>query len=180
MTENTKTVEDKRKYVELLLFLGPWKRLVPPYWSKVIIAKALNKCDRKHGLRIKGYIITHRKIGLVLDNEKEEVEHILEEFKKYVYKQIKRHLNEEDDSPEDLVNFTLKGISKSKGLFRRTQLFNDHLVNMLMDKPLKIDYYSPHLARLKDYLHRYDFCSVQDYRGAKGPVKVKVKKKPKT
>ena len=57
-------------------------------------------------------------------------------------------------------------------LFTKYPFYNDHIRSLITGKKVKLPYYDPNLARLKNYIHYHNYCSALDYAGGKSPVKV--------
>src|SRR5579863_2913056 len=75
------------------LKMGSWKALFPNEQNKILIARALNQCTCDGHLNIKGYLITDRRLYMVLKMEPERIDHALNLFYDALKKAIKQHLN---------------------------------------------------------------------------------------
>jgi hypothetical protein len=161
------------------LIIGAWKGLFPEEQNKIIIAEALNYYSCSEGLIIIGYLITNRRVCLVLETDKGNMDKMLTLF----YEGLKRAVQQYHDRliALDMRTYNSKGEIKKEGLFAsmfvQRPLVNDYLIRLITGREVNLPYYNPHLARLKDRLHNYNFCSVIDYSGAKGPVIVKLLEK---
>lgn len=173
-TSSTKRHHGLLSVNAVCLIIGPWKKLFTDAQCKLIIAEALNECTCSHGMQIVGYLITERRLFLVLEIQRHDIKDMLQLFYLIVKKEIledrERHQNlrwgnEEEDR--------LVEAEKAKDLFRQYFMINDDLVKLITGRPVDLPYYSPHLARLKAMIHNYNFCSAVDYSGAIGPVFIK-------
>ena len=181
--ENLFNDEDKERHehyspsYNLLFHMGKWKKLIPDERRKLIIAQALNKCVCRKRFQIVGYLITDRRVCLILDKRKTKLKKGLKSFNKYVEKGIIHYLKKQErrhhynDKDQENQQFILGD------LFKRRTLYNQNLIKLITGRKAKLPYYSRHLARLKDLIHDYNFCSAINYDGGVSPVKVKVKPK---
>jgi hypothetical protein len=160
----------------VFLLIGPWKKLFPHQQCGIIIAQALNNCACTGAMNIAGYLITKRRVCLVLEIDKEDINRTLMMFYDCVKKEIHQY-REWIRSMEVTTNDKSKLITideSTANLFTRYPLVNDQLVKLITGRQVNLRYYDPHLERLKDRLHNYNFCSAKDYSGAQGPVIVKL------
>ncbi len=202
---------------DLVLVLGQWKNQIPNEQANIIIADALNYCTYHKFFLVMGYLITKRRLCLVIDiNDqnpkcfcpdnktlKKEFDDAYNEcvdkcvgyhdslllplclalhmFKKQVRKGIAEYWQTEMDYRQEhssarnlLVDNTRskapKKLGKRNQLFREYPLYNPYIIALITGKPIHLKYYNPHLAKLEQYIHNYNFCSVGDYKGVLGPV----------
>ncbi len=148
------------------LMMGGWKDAFSDQRLKILLAEALNYCSCYEGLVINGYLITTRRLCLVLDTHKTDKEYVLLRF----FECLRRLIRE---SPEINTGFD----PENAGLFRLYPLSNEHLIKLLTGRPVVLPYYDKNLERLKDRIIHADFCSAIDYSGAKGPVILHLLKK---
>ena len=76
----------------LLLHIGKWRKLVPDERRKIIIAEALNRCMCSKRFMIVGYLITERRVCLILDRKKTKLKKGLRLLDKCVEKEVKHYL----------------------------------------------------------------------------------------
>jgi hypothetical protein len=62
-------------------------------------------------------------------------------------------------------------------MFTRHILHNKYLIQLITGHMEGPSFYSPEFIRLKKLTQNYNYCSVMNYTGAKGPVQVQVDKK---
>lgn len=153
------------------LIIGSWKNQFPELQCKLMIAKALNECVYKEEMSVAGYLITGTRVCLVLERTHTDINKALWLFFDCVRKEIRRY-REQGNNKSKLIPID----ESAANLFTKYPLVNNHLIRLLTGRPVKLRYYDPHLARLKDKLRNSSFCSLKDYKGAHGPVIVKVKK----
>ncbi len=152
------------------LVAGDWRRLFTEMEFKLLIAEALNTCSHIMGMRIAGYLITRRRICLVLKVHRKYLKMILERFQYVLFEIViaacERRKRERFNScgPEHEIVLA--------HLFRPFHLYNEHLILLLTGRKIKIPYYDHRLERMQAKLHNYPFCSVPDYVGAEGPVAI--------
>lgn len=167
---------DRPSIHAIALTVGAWKELFPDEQYNIIIANALNYCTCNDGLTIAGYLITNRRMFLVLEISSAHIESMLVLFYERVRREIKKHKEQIKD--QRWRTYDSEEQTKSDelfvNLFKQYPLVNDHLIGLITGRLVNLLYYSPHLARLKDRIHNYNFCSALDYSGAKGPVIVKL------
>ena len=166
---------DKNKTLSVqpvFLIVGTWKKLFKADEIRLIIAEALNYCVCFEKMNIAGYLITDRRVCLVLEIDKTEPDYALDLFYEKVKKEIKyrlekrKHFEQHNDKAE--LNEYLKF------LFTRYKPNSDFLVKLITGRKVELPYHNAHLERLKEKIHDYDFCSAVDYSGGVGPVMVKL------
>ncbi len=138
-------------------------------------------------LHIVGYLITHRMVHLVLESEqwltKEEENNILQKLIDSLNNKIQEAIeiredkniqqygpsaldDDDDDQDYELPDTRMPLMH----LIEMPPFANHVLVKLITGTEVELGHYNPQLARLKDHLHNYPFCSAIDYGGAKGPV----------
>ncbi len=173
--EKNKLVDESSIHA-ISLIIGAWKRQFTDEQNKVIIAEALNYYTYREGLTIVGYLITNRRICLVLETDKGDMENMLV----MLYEGLKRAVQQYHDRLRNLGLTTYDNKQQEEknelftDMFIQRPLVNDYLIRLITGRHVDLPYYNPHLARLKDRLHNYNFCSAIDYSGARGPVIVKL------
>jgi len=167
----------KEQIISIGLIICDWKNEFTEHQCKVMIAEALNHCVYNDELKIAGYLITQRRVCLVLEAAPDQVNHLLQAFYKQLRKEIHQHTHRIRNLETDLhKEEETSGAEKHTTLFIRSPLQNYMLIRLITGRPVTLPYYSPHLERLKEKVNHYNFCSAIDYSGAKGPVVVKVLK----
>ena len=160
------------KNLPISLIIGSWKEQFTDAQVKLIIAEALNDCTFNHKLHIVGYLITNKKVYLVLKIVQADLAKMLDVFFEKVRKLIcQRHDKSRslDTRTNDEGNI-IRLDESSKKLFLQCTLINDHLIKLITGQQVTLPYYDPHLVRLKEQIHNNNYCSALDYSGAKGPV----------
>jgi hypothetical protein len=150
---------------------GLWRHLFADEQNKLMIAKALNHCVYK-GLHIAGYLITENNVYLVLKTDTESLTRMLNIFDDILRKEIKRHQEYLKSKAAHHHDGRFRAGESFIGLFTKHRLYNYKLIQLITGQPVDIPHHDPHLAWLKDRLRNAEFCSVIDYSGAKGPVKI--------
>lgn len=147
---------------------GKWKKLFRNGYYKTLIAEALNSTVYRGEFRnsIIGYLISERRLCLVLRTEYKKVHRMLNVFYSKLKEEIERSLEEAGKSTEPLRN-----------LFTEYELKNTQLIKLITGRKVILPYTDPQLERLKARIRNYPFCSAIDYRGGESPVLVKVMKK---
>ena len=166
---------DKSKTLSVhtvFLIIGPWRKLFKADEIRIIIAEALNYCVCFEKMNIAGYLVTDRRVCLVLEIDKTEPDYVLHLFYEKVKKEIKHRL----EKKKYFEHYTDKTEEAEylKFLFTRYKPGDDFLVRLITGRKVELPYYNAHLERLKEKIHDYDFCSVIDYSGGVGPVMVKL------
>jgi hypothetical protein len=165
---------EKEPHVSMTLQLCDWKNEFTERQYKVLIAEALNYCVYKEGMKIAGYLITKRRLCLVLISGPSHVNELLQIFYKRLRKEIQHAHHRKNIPAEALEKTEAIAAEKHPQLFIRYPLQNYMLIRLITGQSVNLPYYSPHLARLKDRIAHCDFCSAMDYTGAEGPVVVKL------
>lgn len=168
---------DEERYPSIhsvTLTIGVWKKHFPELQYRIIIAQAMNVCIRKGDLTVVGYIITEKRVCLVLKMDKKDIYQTLQTF----YNSVKREIREYREWMEsrnlirDNKGRFVKIDDPHSELFIQYPFCNENLKRLITGRQVRLSYYNPSLERLRDLVHKNNFCSVQDYAGAKGPVKV--------
>jgi hypothetical protein len=163
------------------LQIGKWKKLFRPVYYKTLLAEALNATVHKAEFRnaIAGYLISDRRLCLVLKMDHRRIRKMLELFYSNVRDEIRRHLEtaNKGDVKIFLKEAQVKPEDLFEDLFTEHELKNDRLIKLITGRKVELPYYDPQLQRLKNDIHNYPFCSAIDYRGGKSPVLVKLVKK---
>jgi hypothetical protein len=161
-----------------VLKMGKWKNSFGDYAYKTVIAVALNACVDHHAedfrAEVKGYLITGKRLFIVWHIAKGEPERVFHFFENRLRAEIRKRKQYEEDHGQG--NIQKDEMESHEKLFEKHGMIEDNLVKLITGHVVNLGYYDPQLARLKAYLHQENFCSVADYRGAKGPVIVSVKK----
>lgn len=166
----------KQPIHSITLKIGSWKRSFPEEQNMIMIAQALNYCACLGGMNIAGYLITKKRVCLVLEIDSADINQMLLMFYESVRKEIKQYR----DRHRNMIlktNYSHEQVENSGSftdLFIQYPGVSDHLVKLITGQQDNLEYYNPHLARLKDWIHNYNFCSARDYSGARSPVIVKL------
>ncbi|HEU4716471.1 MAG TPA: hypothetical protein VFU15_01505 [Bacteroidia bacterium] len=156
------------------LAIGEWRELFTESEYKLIIAESLNETVVTRGFHtiLNGYLITKRRVCLVLHGDREKAQAMLDVFYRNVKKQLLRRLHAKpaEMQKEIIHRLALEGHEGHRHLFREFPLYNYVLVRLITGRPAGVLYYSPHVERLKERIRNYPYCSAIDYSGAKGPV----------
>jgi hypothetical protein len=156
----------------LLLKTGLWKQHFPDDQNKLMIAQALNYCTYHNGLQIVGYLITSSNLYLVLRIEKADISNMLAVFYDALRKEIKQYQEYLKNQKPQGDGIRVKAGEAFTGLFTQYELLNYKLIRLITGQPANEPFFDPQLAWLKKGLQHYNFCSIKDYSGAKGPVKI--------
>jgi len=156
----------------ITLKVGKWRSLFTEQHFNILIAEALNKTllDDAYEKTLIGYLITYRKVYLILKIKQTMLQKMLHFF----YKAVKTALEQYVEKTAEAV--TSDGFIQGEPLFEQLPLKNDHLIKLITGRKVKLPYYSPTLERLKEKIRNYNFCSAIDYSGAIGPVLVTLQK----
>ncbi len=146
----------------LVLVIKSWEKEIPTDWRNIIIAKALNYCIYNESLVIKGYLLTKKRLCLIVISESHSIRHILNVFAKEVVKGIYNYENNFGKYLEESRTFN--------ELFIQYPLYNPYIIKLITGKKIILPYNNPHVTRLEKRIHDYNYCSAIDYSGAIGPV----------
>jgi len=173
---NEDQLEKKSSFHAISLLIGRWTEMYTDEQVKIIIAESLNFCTAYHYMKIAGYIITEKRLCLVLEIHSHETNGMLAKFYESVLKEIKklRQQNDNADFKTASNEAIIKTVNFFTNLFIQQPLTDSYLVPLITGKPVYLSYYNPQLEKLKKYIHNCNFCSALDYSGAEGPVVVKL------
>lgn len=161
--------EHKKKHhkeVDLLLVMKSWVKNIPENDRNIIISQALNHCVKHKKVKIIGYLITKRRLFLIIIIKNHSLQQVLDGFYEQValgiiqYEKMRAKYRKE----AYLIN------ENYQELFERFPFFNPNIKAIITGQVIKLKYYDPHIARLEDQIKNYNFCSKIDYSGAIGPV----------
>ena len=163
----------KEQLVPMTLLPGDWRKDFTELECQVMIAEALNTCVYNDDMKIAGYLITRRRLCLILLADPAHVAEQLQQFYKELRKEIAHRLQRRKNI-HDLIfeKQELTAVDKHAALFIKFPMQNYMLVSLLTGRKVELPYYSPYLARLQDRVNAQNFCSAMDYTGAKSPVMV--------
>jgi hypothetical protein len=178
---DTQRKENAPPQVEIFSFtmkIGDWKKIFRPPFYKTLIAASLNCTVHKEFRNvIVGYLISDRRLCLVLRMEEKKVRKLLEHFYAHLRSEISNSLDAV--APADMEYFTKEidnARMNSRKLFTEYPLKDEQLIRLLTGRKVDAPYTDPRVARLKDQIRNYPFCSAVDYAGGESPVLVKVLK----
>jgi len=154
---------------DLILVMGPWKKDIPENQRNIIIATALNDCSYKGYLKVTGYLITNRRVFLILSDTKEVIDQLLELF----YKKVALGIHEYEKMISKYTSKEASLLEEHDALFKKYPFYNWYIKKLITGQKIALPYYDPHVAKLEDQIRDYNFCSAIDYSGAKSPVIVK-------
>lgn len=162
------------------LKIGEWKKVFRPAFYKTLIAVSLNYTVHKGEFRhmIVGYLITDRRVCLVLYTEQKRVRRMLDQFYRCVHDEIHRSLEMADTAERGYFFSEITGFENEHGkLFTEYELRDIYLIRLLTGRKANVLYPDARVLRLKERLRNYPFCSVINYKGGESPVLVRVLKK---
>jgi hypothetical protein len=127
-------------------------------------------------MQIAGYFITYKRLCIVLENDKPEVDKQIRLFLNMLAKCVKKFTGDSNTffDIEDIEKVIFTDADLLGEVLKEYQAIDDYLVRLITGRPVNIPYYDPYLERLKIITHAADFCSVADYLGAESPVLVKL------
>lgn len=160
--------------------IGDWKKIFRPAFYKTLIAVSLNYTVHKGEFRhmIVGYLITDRRVCLVLYTEHKKVRRMLDHFYRCLHDEIHRSLEMADAPERDYFLSEITGFENAHGkLFTEYELRDIYLIRLLTGREPNVLYPDARVLRLKERLRNYPFCSVINYNGGESPVLVRVLKK---
>lgn len=162
--ENRAIQPENSRKVYCNLLIGRWKCRFSLEQLKLFLVENLNYCVEMEGLRITGYFITGRRLFLILKCIEDESSSPLEGF----YKQVRQQLR--NRWQEFLYYKEVDAGNRDVEIFREDNTVNEVLVKLITGEKVRLDYYSPGVAKLKNYIQNYKYSSALDYSGGKGPV----------
>jgi hypothetical protein len=178
-TAAIKRLKTQAEEVNMLFYMGVWKKYFTEHQVKLIIAEALTYCVKFEQVMIKGYLITNRKLCVIWICEEEQLSVVLFTF----YKQVRKGIREQWHKlkkREAVLSDSKKEIEVEEllnTLFYESSFKNDWVLQLITGKKIELPYNNPDLERLKDYIAHSNFCSAIDYLGGVGPVKMTKNKK---
>jgi len=162
------TYEEKR--YEQLLVMESWCKEIEEEQRNIIISEALNYCSYYENLEVLGYLITKRRLFLIARSRRVLFDKILTVFYNQVAKGIAAYKKINGGYKHELVL-----VNDTHKLFRKYPFYNKYIQKIIIGQQINLPYYDPHLVRLKDQIHNYNYCSALDYAGGKSPVIVHIK-----
>lgn len=143
-----------------------WKNRFTSEQLKFFIAQNLNACAcmEKNNLKITGYLITGRRLILIVRCKEGELSLVMDSFYKHVRYELRKRWQ------EDLYHKEIEYENDNQEIFREYRLYDDILAKLITGKKIRQKYYSPYVAQLENYISRSSYSSALDYSGGKGPV----------
>jgi hypothetical protein len=180
-TKNGGGLEKLREPLLLCISLriGAWRELFSDQANMIIISEALNECAVNKIFTLAGYLLTSRRVFLVIYPKGSDSESMLFSFCNSIrsavrhYMQGLKYSGQWPNQPWDGVPID----ELLKHPFHRQYCINDHLARLVTGRRVNLPYYSPHLDMLKDKVRQAAFCSAIEYRGGEGPVIIEKLKK---
>ena len=159
-----------------IFLMNAWSVDIPETARNTIVSNALNHCVVNNDFFIIGYLLMNRCLFLIGYSTHLHIEKALEKFYFQVALEIQRYHSEQYKIyQQENVPFLKTG--SYEHLFKKYEFRDYYIKNLILGREVEIPYYDPRLARLKDYIHDYNYCSALDYAGGKSPVFVAVKRK---
>lgn len=159
----------------IMLISGKWREFLTEYEYKVIIARALNYCVFEHGLVIMGYVISEEKIYLVIKIDKRYIKRMLLIFFEIVQRLLLKHFAAMGKNGVPFLPFSdvFEMEETQNILFEDYGFTNDLLIGLLIGKKRELPYLGDEFIKIRNWLSGCDFCSMNDYAGAVGPIVLK-------
>ncbi len=159
----------------IMLISGKWREFLTEYEYKVIIARALNYCVFEHGLVIMGYVISDEKIYLVIKIEKRSIKRMLLIFFEIIQRLLLKHFAAmgKNGVPFLPASDVFETGETHNILFEDYGFVDDLLIGLLIGKKRELPYLEDQYIQLRNWLSGCDFCSMNDYAGAVGPIVLK-------
>ncbi len=154
----------------LILVMKSWIRDVQQDKRNILIAEALNYCVYHDFFKIKGYLITEKRLCLIVTTAYTTLQKALEVFAVELDKKIYVTEHHKEVKLIDTSYIFQK-------LFFSVPLYNPYIIKLITGKQIRLPYYEPNVVKLEKMIHDYNYCSAIDYRGAVGPVVVEIDKK---
>ncbi|WGH75715.1 hypothetical protein P8625_00705 [Tenacibaculum tangerinum] len=162
------SILSKKQEHAFLLYLKLWRKEIPVACRNVIIAEALNHCVYYENMMIKGYWLRDKKLYLIIHTEAQNVEELLEVFAKQVLRGIHQY-NQQKEKYTGMV----KKANVGNELFLKFPL-NDVVLQKLLTGKKIAQVYTQYVVKITNQMNQSNYCSVVDYSGALGPVKVTI------
>ena len=154
------------------LRIGAWRELFNDQAGMMIISDALNECVVNNIFTLAGYLITARRVFLVIYPKGPDAESMLFAFYDTVRRAVRHHADGSKYAGQQTSQQRDRMLMDEllKHPFHRQYCINDHLERLVTGRRVNLPYHSPHLDVLKDKVRRAVFCSAIEYRGGEGPV----------
>src|SRR3569833_2223976 len=172
-TKNGNSPEKLREplLLNISLRIGVWRVLFCEQARMMIISDALNECVVSGVFTLAGYLLTDRRVFLVIYPKGSDTESMLFSFYESVRRTTRHFINGSkyagqqtaDQRDHVLVDELLKHP------FHRQYCINDHLERLVTGRRVNLPYYSPYLDILKMKVRQAVFCSAIEYHGGEGP-----------
>ncbi|WP_323789895.1 hypothetical protein [Psychroserpens sp.] len=166
--DNNNLEYGNRRLFYTTLVIGNWRKQIPHYYRRIIIANALNTSVKDKKFNIYGYLITSKRVFLILGCNPSKIENKLESLEKnlsleieHYHIKIETNHNRSHDDDYKVKKFVF-GV-----LFEMYPLYNESLVRLLTGRKPKISYYDSQTAKMEDIIQNYEFSSVLDYNAFK-------------
>jgi len=172
VAEPHKKKEEEPAIVAAALLAGAWKEALEEYDYKNLLAETLSYCVKKRDMDLVGYLITGKKVYLVVFIKPSKLGAMLSVF----FTELKQRLDDWKREQKHKATLfhnsttTLVLPASAEALFVRRPFSDPYLLSLITGHEVDLPYYDPQLERLKDRIKAERFCSAVDYSGGKGPV----------
>ena len=159
------------------LKIGKWKKKFRAGYYKTLIAEALNCTVHKGEFKntIVGYLISERRLCLVLRTEYKKVHRMLNVFYGHLKEEMEKSIEAAKPNGVELSNKVVGNAEEHLlNLFTEYELKNAQLIKLITGRKVRLPYTDQQLERLKERIRNYPFCSAIDYSGGESPVLVKI------
>ena len=149
---------------------------------KDILVESLNYCIENKGLIVYAWVIMSNHVHLIIQTDKEPLENILRDFKKYTSKQIISAIeNNPQESRKGWMLWMYQRAGQRNSNNQNYQFWQQH------NQPIELSTISYGIDSAIDYIHEnpvkvgftdkpesYPYSSAVDFSGGKGLVKIEL------
>ncbi len=166
----------ERPEFQMLLFRKrKWTTEIDEDIRMMILARALNMGIESDLFQIYGYLLTEKTLVFILRNDEDVAKNFIHEFYRMLRLELEFYRQSEANRLciNDIEEVGLKEL-KPKDFYKCRKIIDEVLFRLLTNRSLESGYTNPVIEALKDKIKEETYCSLIDYLGGEGPVRVSV------
>lgn len=157
------------QHQSVVLEYRTWRKLFTATELRVIMVKALNTAIAQTNATIAGYLISDWAIYLILNASASSAQDFLNVFEKNTEFEIET----KQEKHENINSYFITSDNILRSLFFKHPFYPSQALYLaLIGKSSTKPYTNELSVKSLHFLQTYNYCSVQDYKGGKGPVNI--------
>jgi len=148
-----------------------------PHYRNIFV-DSLNYCVAEKGLKIHAWVLMTNHAHLLIDTDKEPIEHIVRDFKRHTSKAITKAIEENIQESRDWMMYFFRKAGEKNGMNKELQFWqNDyHPIHCwngeLIQQKINYIHQNPVRAEFVNEAHEWKYISAPDYILGNGLIKI--------